>query len=60
MCGQNYVARYELVKDIKIVFSSHVDPKAYLTKFINWIFALRFIYISAKSAFEIFGLSYSG
>lgn len=60
MCGQDYVVHYELVKDIKIVFSSQVDPKVYLPKFINWIFAIQFIYISAKSAFEIFGLSYSG
>lgn len=60
MCEQSYVSSNELVKDIKIFFSSHVDPKDYLPKFTNWIFALQIIYISAKSAFEIFGMSYSG
>lgn len=41
----------EVAEDVKIFFSSYVDPKVYLPKFINWIFALQCIYISAKSAF---------
>lgn len=41
-------------------FSSHSDPKGYQPKCINWVFAFQIIYISAKSAFEIFGMGYSG
>lgn len=53
MCEQSCVASNEPAKDIKMLFSSHEDPNAYMPKFINWIFVLQIIYESAKSALKL-------
>lgn len=48
MCGQDYVAHCELVKDMKLVFSSHVDPKVYICQnlLIGYLLSNLFTYLT--------------